>query len=187
MSCSALRLLQNSLAIASLALAFAGCGTKTDRVSYDDIRTTKTAALLPKEIALMYLQKVKSQGASRTGESVIPPCQLTETGAWSGGLYRKRTLTLGTALSPMDIPDYTRWILYRVIDKDGDAFHQADIDQPNTWSYFLRFPRTAKTMLGTIDHCVIGPTNEPPRKVVEALVSLGADVASDLAYIVPKR
>lgn len=187
MSCSALRSVPNSLAIAALALLLAGCGTKTDRVAYDDIRKTKTAALLPKEIALMYLQRIKSQGSSRTGESVIPPCQLTPTGVWSGGQYRKRTLTLGTTLSPMDIPDYTRWILYRVIDKDGDAFSQSEIDLPNTWSYFLRFPRTAKTLLGTIDHCVIGPTGEPPRKVVEALVSLGADVASELAYIVPKR
>jgi len=187
MSCSALRSVQNSLAIASLAFLLAGCGAKTDRVSYDDIRKTQSAVLLPKDIALMYLQKVKSQGSSRTGESVIPPCQLTETGVWSGGQYRKRTLTLGSALSPMDIPDYTRWILYRVIDRSGDAFSQADIDQPNTWSYFLRFPRTAKSVLGTIDHCVIGPTSEPPRKVVEALVSLGADVAGELAYIVPKR
>ena len=186
MSCSALRSVRNSLAIASLALVLAACGTKTDRVSYEDIRTTQTAALLPKEIALPYLQKISSQQTSRTGESVIPPCQLTPTGVWSGGKYRKMTIT-GSVLSPMDIPDYTRWILYRVIDKDGDAFSQSEIDQPNTWSYFLRSPRTAKSLLGTVDHCVIGPTNEPPRKVVEALVSLGADIAAELAYIVPKR
>ena len=188
MSCSGLRLLLNSLAIAGATVLVAGCGAKTDRVAFEDIRTTQTAALLPKELALLYLQKIKSQPSSRTGELTIPPCQLTETGPWSGGEYRRRNITwFGTTQSPMDISDYGRWILYRVIDKGGDTMRQADIDRPNVWSYGLRFPKTAKTYLATIDSCMLGPTTEPPRRVVEALVSLGVDISPELAYIVPKR
>ena len=186
MICSARRWVLSSLLLLAAALG-AAC-TKTDRIGYADIRTSATAALLPKELALMYLQNIKSQKTSRTGEPVIPPCQLTETGTWSGGAYERRTLAIGpTVLSPMDIPGYNRWILFKIENRNGDDLTQATLERVDVRNYSLRSPKTAKSLLGTIDHCVIGPTTEPPRKIIEALVSLGVDVAPDFAYIVPKR
>lgn len=191
MTCLALPSVRNSLVVPLVTLTLAlvaGCGgPRTDRISYADIRTTTTAALLPKEIALMYLQRIKSEKTSRTGEPVIPGCLLTETGAWSGGAYEKRNVTLGTTISPMDIPTYNRWILFKIEDRRGTDLTQAELERPHDWIYSIRSPRNARSLLNTVDHCVLGPSTEPPRKVIEALLSLGVEVAADFAYIVPKK
>jgi hypothetical protein len=39
-------------------------------------------------------------------------------------------------------------------------------------------------VFGTTDRCVVGPTGEPARKVVEALAALGVALPPDLGYIV---
>ena len=185
MTCLARWSVLSSLVVLAAALG-AGC-TRTDRIGYADIRTSTTAALLPPELALMYLQKIPSEKTSRTGEPVIPPCQLTETGTWSGGAYERRTLAVGpTVLSPMDVPVYNRWILFKIENRNGDDLTQATLERTDARNYSLRTPKNARSLLGTIDHCVIGPTTEPPRKVIEALVSLGVDVAPEFAYIVKR-
>ena len=190
MSCWARRCLRNSLlaALAALAaLALAACGGRVDRRGYEDIRKTSIASLLPPEIALAYLEKIESRGSEKFGES-IPPCQLAEKGLSSGGEYRRRNLTVfGTTTAPNVVAPFRQWYVYRVFDRDGDVLRQADLEAPNDWAYVLRTPRNARTLLGTTDSCMVGPTSEPPRRVIEALVALGTDVAPNLAYIVPKK
>jgi hypothetical protein len=49
---------------------------------------------------------------------------------------------------------------------------------------FAAHPRSARTVFGATDHCVVGPTGGPPRKVVEALAALGVALAPEYGYIV---
>ncbi len=172
------------IVIASLALLAAGCA-RPDRSDYEDVRKTKTAALLPPDIAMAFLQEIKSrQGKSLLGgETTIPPCQFTEKGVWSGGLYRK----LAGRRAPKSVTEYNRWILFKIEDPSGRDFTAAELDKPNAWNYSLRTPRSARTVFGTTDHCLIGPSTEPARKIVEALAALGVEVAPDYAYIIPRN
>jgi hypothetical protein len=39
-------------------------------------------------------------------------------------------------------------------------------------------------VFGTTDHCIIGPTTEPVRKVLEALAALGVQIAPEYGYVV---
>ena len=42
--------------------------------------------------------------------------------------------------------------------------------------------RTARTVLGIHDHCNLGPSAEPVRRLVEALSALGVEVPAAYAY-----
>ena len=172
------------IVIAALALLATGCA-RPDRSRYEDVRTAKTAALLPPDIAMAFLQDIKSQQGKSllAGESVIPPCQFTEKGVWSGGQYRK---VVGRR-APKSVTEYGRWILFKIEEASDDEIAAAGLNKPKAWHYSLRTPRSARTVFGTSDHCVIGPTAEPARKIVEALAALGVEVAPEYAYIVPKN
>ena len=186
MSCSVLRSVRNRawFAIALIALALAA-GCARDRRNLEDVRKTKTATLLPPDIAMAFLQDIKSEPGKSllAGETTIPPCQFTDKGTWSGGQYRKLT----GRPAPNTVTEYSRWILFKIEDPAGRDLTPAELDQPNAWNYSLRTPRSARTVSRTRDRCIIGPTTEPVRKMVEALAALGVEVAPEHAYIVPRN
>jgi len=167
-----------------LALLAVGCA-RPDRRAVADVRKPKAATLLPEDLAIGFLQEIKSKpGRSLlAGETAIPPCQFTDKGTSSGGEYRKLT----GQRAPNQVTEYSRWILFKIEDPGGRDLTPAELDRPNAWNYSLRTPRTARTVFGTMDHCILGPTTEPTRKVVEALAALGVEVAREYAYILPKN
>ena len=173
-----------ALLVPVLGLAAAGCA-KPDRAPLDDPRKTQPATLLPADIALAYLQEIKSATGKSllAGETNVPPCLLTDKGTWSGGEYRKLT----TQRAPRQVTEYGRWILFKVTDPAGQDLSPVQLDRPNSWTYSIRTPRSARTVFGTVDHCIIGPTGEPPRKIVEALAALGVELAPDYAYIFSRK
>jgi len=164
-------------------VAFVGCGGGGSAKRYDDVR--KGAALLPADLALEFLQSIRSRpgGSILTGERNIPPCVFASKGASSNGEYKRLVGRRGAA----EITLYTEWILRKVEDPSGHDFAPADIDKPNAWNYYLRTPRNARTPMGTRDLCVVGPTTEPVRKMVQAFTALGIEIAPEFAFILPKR
>lgn len=137
--------------------------------------------LLPAELALGFLQGIKSRTSPALfGSETVAPCQFTDKGAWSGGEYRRLTGQRG----PSAVTGYDQWIVVRIDDPGGRELVPAEIGTANAWKYWLRTPRSARTMFGTTDHCIVGPTTEPVRKVVEAFAALGVALVPDYAYIV---
>ena len=167
----------------ALVVAFAGCGGGGNPKRYDDVR--KGAALLPADLALEFLQGIRSRpgGSLLSGERNIPPCVFASKGASSNGEYRRLIGRRGAA----EITLYAEWILRKVEDPSGHDFAAADIGKPNAWNYYLRTPRNARTPMGTRDLCVVGPTTEPVSKIVQALTALGIEIAPEFAFILPKR
>ena len=168
----------------ALVLAFAACGGGGGSAKrYDDVR--KGGALLPRDIALEFLQGIRSRPARSVlgGESVIPPCELTSSGLTSRGEYKKVT----GYKAPNEVTRYNTWILFRIEDASGRDFRPSELDKPNAWNYGLRMPKTARTVLGTHDRCILGPSTEPPRKVLEAFAALNVEIAPEFAYILPKQ
>jgi len=182
MTCSVPRLPVVTSAVA-LVLAFAACGGGGSAKKYDDVR--KGAALLPRDIALEFLQGIRSRPGRSVmgGESVIPPCELTNSGLTSRGAYKKVT----GYTAPNEINRYNTWILFRIEDAGGRDFRPSELDKPNAWNYSVRNPKTAKTVLGTHDRCILGPSTEPPQKVLQALTAMGVEIAPEFAFILPKR
>lgn len=184
MTCSARRSPASSalgaLLVIALALATGAC-RQAPRAA-DPATGSKVATLLPADLALEFLQRVKSQpGRSLlAGEATIPPCRFTDKGTWSAGEYRKLT----GQRAPTFVTAYQHWIVFKIEAPDGRDFLPADLERSLTWIYSLRTPRAARTVFGTTDHCVIGPTGEPPRKVVEALGALGVSLAPEFGYMV---
>jgi hypothetical protein len=179
--------------IVALALAIAACA----RQRADDPRRPKPASaapaaaasataapsiLVPPDLAVAFLKEIKSTAGSSllAGETTIPPCQFTDKGAWSAGEYRKVT----GQRAPTTITNYEHWILFRIEEPGGRDFLPADLEKGASWNYSLRTPRGARTVFGTTDHCVVGPTAEAPKKVVQALAALGVALAPEYAYIV---
>ena len=117
----------------ALVVAFAGCGGGGGSAKrYDDVR--KGAALLPREIALEFLQGIRSRpGRSVLGnESVIPPCKLTNGGITSRGEYKKGT-------QEVRFPKYTRYVedaadMARIIrgEKTPDYSYEHDLTVQET-------------------------------------------------------
>src|SRR5260370_16151868 len=177
MSCSGLRSAKNSilLAVALIALALAAGGARPAGSNYEDVRKTKTAALLPPDIAMAFLQEIRSRPGKSllAGETTIPPCQFTEKGVWSGGQYRK----LAGRRAPNYVTEYKGWVLFKIEDPAGHDFTATELDKPNAWHYSLRTPRSAPTAVGTTHHSVLDPTTEPARKIVEALFAPRAEGA----------
>jgi len=147
-----------------------------------DARTQRAASLVPPDLALAYLQEVKSQPnrSLLAGETTIPPCRFAEKGTGSGGEYRKVTGQRG----PVQLTPYEHWVLYKIEEPGGRDFAPADVARGGPWNYSLRTPRDARTVFGTSDHCIVGPTAEPARKVIEALSALGVLIAPEYGYIV---
>jgi hypothetical protein len=166
------------LVAVALALAVAACA----RPRVHDAGGSKSATLVPADLALGFLQEIRSRPnrSLLAGEAAIPPCRFGEKGAGSGGEYRKLTGQRG----PAQLTSYQQWILFKIEDPTGRDFVRAELDKANAWNYSLRTPRTARTVFGTTDHCIIGPSTEPVRKVVEALAALGVDVVSEYGYVV---
>jgi len=175
----------------ALALAIAACA----RQRADDPRRPKPAAatpaasatagaatLVPPDLAIEFLKEIKSTPSSSllAGETTIPPCQFTDKGTWSAGEYRKVT----GQRAPTVVTSYEHWILFRIEEPGGRDFLPADMEKGGTWNYSLRTPRSARTVFGTADHCIVGPTGSPPKKVVQALAALGVAVAPEYGYIV---
>lgn len=177
----ALRL--RAISAAALAVALAGCHSGGSPKRYDDVR--KGAALLPRDLALEFLQGIRSRPGSWLlgGESTIPVCELVAGGMTSRGEYRKIT----GYRSPNEVTKYAEWILFKIEDPSGTDFRPSELDKPNAWNYSLRMPKTARTVLGTHDRCVLGPSTEPTRKVLEALAALGVNIAPEFAYILPRK
>ena len=171
------------ISAAALVVAFAGCGGGSSAKRYDDVR--KGAALLPRDIALEFLQGIRSRagGSILSGERNIPPCIFASKGASSNGEYKRLIGHRGAA----EITAYGEWILHKIEEPSGHDFSPADIDKPSAWNYYVRTPRNARTPMGTRDHCVVGPTSEPVSKVLQALSAIGVEIAPGLAYILPKR
>jgi hypothetical protein len=176
-----------TLLIVVLALLIAACA----RQRADDPRRPKPAAatattspstLVPADLAIEFLKEIKSTPGSSllAGETTIPPCQFTEKGAWSAGEYRKVT----GQRAPTQITSYEQWILFRIEQPGGRDLLPADLEKGGPWNYSLRTPRSARTVIGTTDHCIIGPSAEPPKKVVQALAALGVAMAPEYSYIV---
>ena len=157
-----------------LALSIAACAPAPD-----DARVS-ARTLLPADLALGFLQGIKSRTSPALfGSETVPPCQFTDKGAWSGGEYRRLTGQRG----PSEITSYEQWILVRIDDPRGRDLVPAELAAANAWKYWLRTPRTARTMFGTTDHCVLGPTTEPVSKVVEAFVALGVALVPEYGYL----
>jgi hypothetical protein len=114
------------------------------------------------------------------GEATIPPCRFGEKATGSAGEYRKLT----GQRAPVQLTSYQQWILFKIEDPAGRDFVPAELQKTNAWNYSLRTPRNARTVFGTTDHCIIGPTTEPVRKVVEALAALGVELAPEYGYVV---
>ncbi|MGH8724351.1 MAG: hypothetical protein ACREU1_05805, partial [Burkholderiales bacterium] len=146
-----------------------------------DARAPKAASLVPADLAMGYLQGIKSEAGRSllTGETTIAPCRFTEKGLWSGGEYNR----LIGRRAPNQVTAYTHWVLFKIEDPAGRDIVPADLGREGAWNYSVRTPRTARTVFGTTDHCIIGPTAEPARKVVEALAALGVEVAAEFTYM----
>jgi hypothetical protein len=158
-----------------LALGVAACAPPRE----DAHVSGKT--LLPADLALGFLQGIKSRTSPVLfGSETVAPCRFTDKGAWSGGEYRRLTGQRG----PGEVTSYEQWILVRIDDAGGRDLVPAEMASANAWKYWLRTPRTARTMFGTTDHCILGPTTEPVSKVVEALVTLGVALVPELGYVV---
>src|SRR5260370_20995358 len=131
MICSGLRSARNStlFAVALIALVLAAGCARPDRSNYEDVRKTKTAALLPPDIAMAFLREIKSrEGKSLlAGETTIPPCQFTEKGVWSGGQYRK----LVGRRAPDYVTDYKNGLLFTIDDPSGHDFTPAERAHPH--------------------------------------------------------
>jgi hypothetical protein len=175
-----------ALFIVGLALLVAACarqrGSDPARGAKPAAATAAPAALVPADLAIAFLQEIKSAPSSSllAGETTIPPCRFTDRGAWSAGEYRKVT----GQRAPTQVTGYEQWILFRIEEPGGRDLLPADMDKGIAWNYSLRTPRSARTVFGTTDHCVIGPTTEPVKKVVQALGALGVAIAPDYTYIV---
>ena len=178
-----------ALLIAALALLTGACaGKRAEEAGKPKPASVATAAparavtLVPPDLAVAFLKEIKSapNRSLLAGEATIPPCQFTEKGAWSAGEYRKVT----GQRAPTLITNYDQWILFRIEEPGGRDFLPADMEKGAAWNYSLRTPPTARTVFGTTDHCVIGPTAEPAKKVVQALVALGVALTPEFAYIV---
>lgn len=174
-----------AVAVVMLALLVADCARRAQRVE-DTRRSAATpatasapgaATLVPPDLALAFLQEIKSESGSN------PPCKFTEKGTWSAGEYRKITLQK----APTQITGYPQWILFKIEDAGGRDFTPADLSGAGTWVYSLKTPRTARTAFGTTDQCNVGPTNEPAKKMVEALTALGVALAPEFTYIPASR
>jgi len=166
-----------------MALAAVSCAKKPPAPYVVDARpASRAATLVPADLAIAFLQEIKSQPnrSLLAGETTIPPCRFTEKGTWSAGEYRKLT----GQRAPTQITRYEQWTLFRIENPDGRDFLPADLERSEAWNYSLRTPRSARTVFGTSDHCIIGPTTEPVRKVVEALAALGVEVPPEYGYIV---
>lgn len=176
------RLSSTSCAILAVALALLVGACARGSRGVDDARRSKAATLLPADLALGFLQEIKSRPnrSLLAGETTIPPCRFTDKGTGSGGEYRKMT----GQRAPNQVTSYEHWMLFKIEDPSGRDFVPAELDKPNAWNYSLRTPRAARTVFGTTDHCIVGPTTEPARKVVEALAALGVAVAPEYGYIV---
>jgi hypothetical protein len=188
MTCSARRYPSGStwraaLVVALAALGFA-CSKQPSKPYMVEARapTTGAAALVPPDLALGFLKEIRSQPSQSllAGEATIPPCQFTEKGAWSAGEYRKVT----GQRAPTQITNYDQWVLFKIEDPNGKDLAPADLQKSGAWNYSLRTPRSARTVFGTSDRCVIGPTSEPVKKVVEALTALGVSLPPEYTYIV---
>ena len=181
MTSSALRL--PAISAIALAVAFAGCGSGGSAKRYDDVR--RSAALLPPDLAIEFLQQIRSRagGSILGGERNIPPCVFASKGASSNGEYKRLIGKRGAA----EITSYNEWILHKIEEPSGHDFVPADLDKPSAWNYYLRTPRNARTPMGTRDHCVVGPTSEPVRKMLQALSAVSIDIAPEFAYILPKK
>ncbi|HZD19285.1 MAG TPA: hypothetical protein VE325_01330 [Burkholderiales bacterium] len=162
-----------------LALAASGCARH--RGSVQGAAPSQTAALLPADIAVGFLQQINSQPARTTlaGESTVPACWFTDKGMWSAGGYRKLTGQHG----PAQVTPYAAWTLARIENAQGRELGAADREQPGVWYYDLRTPHTARTALGIHDHCNLGPSAEPAPRMVEALSALGVEVPAAYAFI----
>lgn len=179
MTCWAPPSRRNSWLVAiALALAVAACA----RPRLHDARASRTATLLPADLALGFLQEIKSRPnrSLLAGEATIPSCRFTEKGTGSAGEYRKLT----GQRAPVQLTGYQHWILFKIEDPAGRDLVPAELGKANAWNYSLRTPRTARTVFGTTDHCIVGPSTEAVRKVVEALAALGVDVATEYGYVV---
>ena len=181
MTWSALRL--PGISALALVVAFAGCGGGGSARNYDDVRAG--AALLPPDIALEFLRQIRSRGGGSIlgGERNIPPCVFASRGASSNGEYKRLIGRRGAA----EITSYKEWILHKIEEPSGHDFVPADLDKPGAWNYYLRTPRNARTPMGTRDHCVVGPTSEPVRKMLQALSAVSIDIAPEFAFILPKK
>lgn len=176
------------LLIVALALLIAACarqrGAEPSRSTKPAAATPAAAAttLVPTDLAIAFLHEIKSAPGSSllAGETTIPPCRFTERGTWSAGEYRKVT----GQRAPTQITGYEQWVLFRIEEPGGRDLLPADLDKGGAWNYSLRTPRNARTVFGTTDHCVVGPTSEPVSKVVQALSALGVAIAPDYVYIV---
>jgi hypothetical protein len=184
MTCSAPQSRASSALCAALAIALAlalGACRQAPRAPDEGARA-RAAALVPTDLALAFLQGIKSEAGRSllAGETAIPPCRFTDKGAWSAGEYRKVT----GQRAPTFITGYEQWILFKIEDAGGRELLPADLERPGAWIYSLRTPASARTVFGTTDRCVVGPTGEPGRKVVEALAALGVVLAPEFGYIV---
>ena len=130
-------------------------------------------------MAVGFLQQITSQPArtTLTGESTVPVCWFTDKGVWSAGGYRKVSGQHG----PSQVTPYAAWTLARIENAEGRELSTADLDQPGAWYYDLRTPRTARTVFGIHDHCNLGPSAEPVRRLLEALSALGVEVPAAYA------
>jgi hypothetical protein len=173
------------VAVVALALLVADCARRAPARVEDTRKPAATtppataappsaATLVPADLALAFLQGIKPAAAG------IPACRFTDKGTWSAGEYRRVT----GQRAPTQITSYPNWILFKIDDASGREFRPADLERSSAWSYTLRTPRTARTPFGVTDNCVVGPTSEPPKKVVEALTALGVALAPEYAYIV---
>jgi len=162
-----------------LALAASGCARH--RGGAQTAAPSQTAALLPADIAVGFLQQITSKPArtTLTGESTVPGCWFTDKGMWSATGYRKLTGQHG----PSQVTPYAAWTLVRIEDAHGREMTAADPGQSGAWSYDLRTPRGARTAFGIADHCNLGPSAEPVRRIIDALSALGVEVPAAYAFI----
>jgi hypothetical protein len=160
-----------------LAVALGAC-----RQAPRSASAAKPATLVPPDLALAFLKEIKSQPSQSllAGETTIPPCQFADKGTGSAGEYRKVT----GQRAPNQVTSYEFWTLAKIEEPGGRDLTSADLNRGGAWNYALRTPRGARTVFGTIDHCIVGPTAEPVRKVVEALTALGVGLAPEYGYIV---
>ena len=163
--------------VVALALALGAC-----RHAPRGAAAEKPATLVPPDLALAFLREIKSQASQSllAGETTIPPCQFAEKGTGSAGEYRKVT----GQRAPNQATSYEFWTLSKIEEPGGRDLTAANLNRAGTWNYSLRTPRGARTVFGTTDHCIVGPTSEPVRKVVEALTALGVGLPSEYGYIV---
>ncbi len=183
MTCLARRSVSSSrccaLLVLALALALGACGRQAVRPV--DARDSKTTSLVPADLAIEFLQGIKSEAGRSllAGETTIPPCRFTDKGLWSAGEYSR----LIGRRAPNQATPYASWVVYKIEEPGGRDLLPADLEREGAWNYSVRTPRTARTVFGTTDHCIIGPTKEPVKKIVEALSALGVALAPDFAFV----